>query len=39
MELPPVEERGMLHRKTVFYDPFTSYKEYKDNKIVDDYFE
>ncbi len=38
MELPPVEERGMVHAHTVFYDPNKPYSEYKNSKIVADYF-
>lgn len=38
MELPPVEERGMIHAHTVFYDPNKPYLAYKNSKIVTDYF-
>lgn len=38
MELPPKEERGMLHRKIVFYDPNKPYTYYIGKKELEDYF-
>ncbi len=41
MELPPVEERGMKHSVIVFYDAYTPWREYMENKqsIVESFFE
>ncbi len=41
MKLPPVEERGMKHGSTVFYDAYTPWKEYLSEKreIVERFFD
>lgn len=38
MKFPPIEERGILHKKTVFYDPFTPYSYYIGSEVVNNYF-
>ncbi len=38
MDLPPIKERGIYHKKTVFYDPYTPFTNYKGSKILNDYF-
>lgn len=38
MELPPIEERGMIHAHTVFYDPNKPYSVYRNSKEVTAYF-
>lgn len=38
MELPPIEERGMHHNKTVYYDPDLPYDEAIKSGVVEEYF-
>ena len=38
MELPPVEERGKIHKNIVFYDPNNPYIKYENSELLLSYF-